>query len=126
MTTYSNPVINGVTLPPISDYKETFGLLGSSSILANGSLRRDLLTNYKCRKFYLAWTKLSGDEKATIETAFEYVMKNIASYTSPTGEAYDVTVDDVAEDIEFTAFMSAGQMYFRTSFTLRQVPEGDE
>ena len=122
MTTYTAPVLNSVTLPSPDQYEEYVGVRGGTTVLADGSLRRQLVQSGNKRRFVLGWTRLTGTQKTTLETALNSAASASRSFTAPTGSAYTVVLDQGADELQFTAYTLAdGTMLFKAGpFTLRE------
>ena len=124
MTTYSAPILNSVTLPHIAKddgYTEWVGVRGGTTILADGTLRRQLVQSANKRRFALRWKALTGTQKTAIETALNSAGSGSVSFTAPTGTAYTVRLDESGDEIQFEAYITAGEMKFNTTpLLLRQ------
>ena len=118
MTTYTKPTYGAVppvtALPDPSEYREFVGVRGAATILADGTLRWQLVNAANKRRFLLSWVGLTGDNKTVLETALLAAATAAVAFKAPTGTTYNnVVLDQGSEELEFTAYMSAGQMLFK-------------
>lgn len=120
---YTQPILNGVTLANPSEYTERVIYLGARAQLANGTYRTQLVNNTLKRAFYIRWNKLTGAEYSTLRTAFDTVLKNSTSFTSPDGGTFTVVLDPSQTELEAEAYRigNGNTFHWRAVLRLREV-----
>lgn len=127
------PVLGGVTLPQVSEYREKEGMRGGSILLVNGGIKFDTVTTRK-RTFSLIWRGISTDQKIVVSNAFMAV-KDItttafippwdttatAPNNTPTGTF--VTWSDEGYELQWqpTAVAGGNRLIWETTMLLREV-----
>lgn len=119
------PVLGGVTLPHVSDYREREGYRGGAILLVNGGVRFDTVSTRK-RTFSLIWKGLSTDQKNAISNAFMAVQSTPTSFTPPTDAAAaptTVTWSNEGFELEWqpTAVAGGQKLLWETTMLLREV-----
>ena len=120
---YTQPILNGVTLANPSEYTERVIYLGARAQLANGTYRTQLVNNTLKRAFYIRWNKLTGAEYSTLRTAFDTVLKNSTSFTSPDGGTFTIVLDPSQTELEAEAYRigNGNTFHWRAVLRLREV-----
>ena len=120
---YTQPILNSVTLAHPSEYTERVIYLGARAQLANGTYRTQLVNNTLKRAFYIRWNKLTGAEYSTLRTAFDTVLKNSTSFTSPDGGTFTVVLDPSQTELEAEAYRigNGSTFHWRAVLRLREV-----
>ena len=123
---YTQPRLNTspvITLAHPSEYTERVIYLGARAQLANGTYRTQLVNNTLKRAFYIRWNKLTGAEYNTLRTAFDTVLKNSTSFTSPDGSTFTVVLDPSQTELEAEAYRIGNDntFHWRAVLRLREV-----
>ncbi len=123
----TTPALGGQTLAePAADggYKEELFYRGASVLMADGSIKIDLVQSTAKLEFTLKWTGITTAQRTTIETAFATIKTSFSSnnFTAPTGTQYTVTRHPSQDTLDWDSTMIAGNtLRWGTSMKLREV-----
>lgn len=112
--------LNGATLAPPSTYKADVEYLGGVVVLADGSLRRDLVRSTARCKFSLAWVALTTDEKNALLAAWGAAVTTQVSFVAPDGTSTTVTAPEDAR-LSFESYQSQGSLLWKSAIELWEV-----
>ena len=111
----------GATLPPVAQdgYREGVEYRGGMTIMASGSMARDLLSATGKRAFELSWVSLSAANVATVLSAYEDIVAADGTFVAPTGVSYTVQPAD-QNPVSVSWHKAAGALKADVSLRLRQ------
>lgn len=119
------PVLNGVTLPEVTNYQFPRVLQGSTSEMADGTIVVDVVAPGLIGDFRtiweLNWVLITSSELTTIENAYtDLVTNGVRVFAPPEGGTYNV---QVTKDVEFkpVPVKVAGGLKYNVSFKVKQI-----
>lgn len=119
------PVLGGVTLPHVSDYREKEGFRGGAILLVNGGVKFDTVSTKK-RTFSLIWKGLTTAQKNTVSAAYMAVQSTPTAFTPPTdgtASPTSVTWSNEGYELEWQPTSANGgtRLLWETTMLLREV-----
>jgi hypothetical protein len=126
--------LDGTTLPSPSAMTMRGEFLGGAVVLADGTLRRDLLDGDLKRRWTLSWVKLTAAQLATVQAEYEDAVAGDVAFnppdltpvyalTTPFAQTNAYTVNaGPTPGMTWEAYKAAGSvLYYRASFELFEV-----
>ena len=119
---YAQPVLGIYTLPHISGYEEGREFRGAMVEMADSTVHFDNVNTGSKRTFLLSWTLLTDAQKATIESAYNSLATNSATFTIPSGSSpATTTVTRTRTGLKFIPVRAVDGLLWSTSMELREV-----
>ena len=118
----TTPILAGTTLPNPSEFTISRNYRGTTTEMADGTVRIDLVSTTAKHVFTLAWTGLTSTQVGTVTTAFDAIKESYSAsnFTAPNGTVYTVTRDS---ELSWDTFHSTGNLRYnsRNPLVLREV-----
>jgi hypothetical protein len=93
--------LNSNNLPDPQVYKTSTFYRGAATVMADGTIRRDLVDSSAKRRFTLQWVAVTDANKTTLETAFADLDNGSQTFTDHGSTSYTVTRADDQDELEF-------------------------
>jgi hypothetical protein len=101
------PVLGGATLPPPQSHDHTRIYRGGTLIMASGKIIHDLTDNTPRHRFTLSFIFLTAAQLTTLQTAYDNIKNQTATYTDIRNLSFTVTRPDGGE-LDVQAVVTAG------------------
>ena len=116
---YNTPILNSVTLPNPTDYREQRAFRGGMASMADGTVAFDVV-NLAAKKLYtLGWKELTSEDKAIIESTYDAMMTATVDFTPIEGSATSVTRTE--NEPSFDVVNTALGLRWNVNLELREV-----
>lgn len=119
--TISAPTLAGVTLPHPSEMVPDVIFRGGVTVLADGSLRRDLVDATVMHSWRLVWYALTSTQLGDVQNGFAWAAAAPVVFVDPSGSSYLVTVDEQTA-LGVTVVKTPGVLRYRVTMALREAP----
>lgn len=119
---YTQPILDGTTLPHPTKYTESSGFRGTMVEMANGTVHFDNVQSTPKRVFKLGWTLLTDAERAVVEGKLTAMAINTVQFVAASGlGTFYVTRTD--SGIEFVAVKTSQGLFWSSNgdLELREV-----
>ena len=116
---YTQPVLDGTALPPISDYDEQREFRGGMAEMADGSVAFDVVSTTPKKLYTLTWKLIVDADKVVIEAAYDAMMTATVTFTPPNG-ALATNVKRTKQQIKFVVLKTATGLRWNVSMELRE------
>jgi len=93
--------LNSNNLPDPQVYKITRFFRSSSTTMADGTIRFDLVSATAKRKFTLQWVAVTDADRTTLEAAFDDLDDGSQTFTDHLSASFTVTRAEDQDEIEF-------------------------
>lgn len=114
-------ILNSVTLPGLTDYKEQSAWRGAVSEMADGTVAFDLVASLPKRTFTLTWRTLTFADKQIIDALLLNLRSDPVEFIPPTPGAVAVEVTRTSAANDFIALATAAGLRWSLTLELREV-----
>lgn len=107
--------LNGLTLPDPTTYKVTRFYRESTTVMADGTIRRDQISTTQKHKWVFAWTAINDTHKGDVQTAYGYVRNSSTTFTDHDGGSFTVVRAEEMNEVEFEYVLNPNEDLWTTS-----------
>lgn len=111
----------GQSVPSPSSYDVTSGFRGATFIMADGSLKSDVVNASAKKILAIGWTAISSSQLSAIITGFAALATATGTWTDHHSTSYTVTQDESLAPLKYKERPTANGIIYDVTLTLREV-----
>ncbi len=111
----------GQSVPTPTDYSIDSGHRGASFVMADGSLKTDVVNASAKKTFAISWQAISSSNLSSIITGYNTLATASGTWQDHHSASYTVTQDDGLPPLKYKERYSAAGTRYDVSLTLREV-----
>lgn len=109
------------SVPTPTDYNIDHGFRGASFVMADGSLKTDVVNASAKKIFAISWQAVSSSNLSNIITGYNALVTASGTWQDHHSTSYTVTVDDGLPPLKYKERYSALGAVYDVSLSLREV-----
>lgn len=111
----------GQSVPSPSSYDVTHGHRGATFLMADGSLKTDVVNASAKKVLAIGWTAISSSQLANIVTGFNALATATGTWTDHHSTSYTVTQDESLAPLKYRERGTANGVVYDVNISLREV-----
>lgn len=111
----------GQSVPSPSSYDISHGHRGATFVMADGSLKADVVNASAKKVLAIGWTAVNGSQLSAILTGFNALATATGTWQDHHSASYTVTQDDGLAPLKYRERPTANGVVYDVNLTLREV-----